>query len=232
MISVNGVSKIYGEAKESKIYANKDIDLNINEGEFVVILGSSGSGKTTLINMLSTLEKPTEGCIKYNDINVSELSGGRLTRFRKDNIGFIFQQYHLISTLTVFENIEIAASLVKADKQDVYGLINSVNLNGKENKYPYQLSGGEQQRVSIARALAKKPKVLFCDEPTGALDESNGNQVLSLIKNVKDKFKITVIIVTHNPLIAEMADRVITMRDGKIESNIVRSVDKNDAEVV
>ena len=232
MISVNGVSKIYGETKESKIYANKGIDLSINDGEFVVILGHSGSGKTTLINMLSTLEKPTEGCIKYDDINVSDLSGGRLTRFRKDNIGFIFQQYHLISTLTVFENIEVVASLAKADKQDVYDLINSVNLNGKENKYPYQLSGGEQQRVSIARALVKKPKVLFCDEPTGALDESNGNQVLSLIKKVKDKFNITVIIVTHNPLIAEMADRVVTMCDGKIESNVVRDVDKNNVEVV
>lgn len=222
MIVANCVSKVFGETAESSIYAIKDISLTIYNGELVVILGHSGAGKTTLINVLSTLDLPTSGKIVFNDVDLAKLKGKRLTRFRRENIGYIFQQFHLISTLNVYENIEVAANLARADKHDIYKMISSVNLEGKEKKYPYQLSGGEQQRVAIARALIKKPKVLFCDEPTGALDEDNGRNVLSLIAEIKEAFNVTVIIVSHNPVIAKMADRMITMNNGEILTNNVK----------
>ena len=218
MIRTIDLTKIYGETDESKIYANRNINLELTTGEIVVILGQSGSGKTTLMNLLSSLEKPTSGKILYDDIDITKLSGHRLTKFRKENIGFIFQQYYLIPMLTVFENVEICANLVHAGKNYVSKLIDSVGLKGKEKKYPFQLSGGEQQRVAIARALAKKPSVLFCDEPTGALDEDNSKKVLQLISDIQNEYGITLVIVTHNPLIANMADRIIEMNSGMIVS--------------
>jgi len=222
MITARGVSKIFGESATSKMYAIRDIDLTIHDGEFVVILGHSGAGKTTLINVLSALDSPTMGSIEYNGVNITKLRGGKLTKFRKENVGFIFQQFYLVPLLTAFENIEIAASMCNATKQQVHELLARMHLTGKENDYPFQLSGGEQQRVAVARALAKRPQVLFCDEPTGALDEENGRIVMSLINGMNKQYGLTVVIVTHNPMIGSMADRIITMRNGRILTNNTR----------
>ena len=227
MIETIDLCKVFGESYESKFYANKDINIKINDNELLVILGPSGSGKSTFMNLLSTLEKPTSGKILYNGRDISKLKGSKLTKFRKEEIGFIFQQYHLISMLTVYENIEIAAQLSSNDKNFIYKLIEEVSLKGKENKYPFQLSGGEQQRVAIARAIAKTPKVLFCDEPTGALDEENSKKILKLICKVQKEHGITIIMVTHNPLIADVADRVICMNSGKIISDKLNEVKKD-----
>jgi putative ABC transport system ATP-binding protein len=201
------------------MFALKDISITIEDGEVVVILGHSGAGKTTLINVLSALDTPTIGSIIYDNVNITNLKGAKLTQFRKESIGFVFQQFHLVPMLTVYENIEVAANLARVKRNQVLELIERVNLVGKEKKYPFQLSGGEQQRVAIARALVKKPKVLFCDEPTGALDEESGNKVLTLIGELNAAYKLTVVMVTHNPIIGKMADHMITMKNGMIMTN-------------
>ncbi|MCL1918503.1 MAG: ABC transporter ATP-binding protein [Peptococcaceae bacterium] len=224
MISVKGVSKIFGESAANKMYALKDIDLTINAGEFVVVLGHSGAGKTTLINILSALDTPTMGTVEYDGLNITKLKGGKLTKFRKENVGFIFQQFYLVPVLTAYENIEIAANMSKATKHQIHELLARMHLTHKANDYPFQLSGGEQQRVAVARALAKKPQVLFCDEPTGALDEENGRIVMSLINGMNKQYGLTVVIVTHNPMLGSMADRIITMKNGMILTNNVRKV--------
>jgi putative ABC transport system ATP-binding protein len=222
VIRANRLSKVFGETNENLVYANKDVNLTVNDGELVVILGHSGAGKTTLINMLSTLDTPTTGTIEYDYFDISKLKGKKLTKFRLQNIGFIFQQYHLIPNLTVFENIEVVANLAKTKREDIRELIESVNLCGKEKKFPYQLSGGEQQRVAIARALVKKPKVLFCDEPTGSLDEENGNKILNIINHLNINYGVTVILVSHNPAMGKIASRVVTMNNGMVLSNNIR----------
>ncbi|MCL1918564.1 MAG: ABC transporter ATP-binding protein [Peptococcaceae bacterium] len=222
MITARGVSKIFGESATSKRYGLRDINLDIKAGEFVVILGHSGAGKTTLINILSALDSPTMGSIEYDETNITKLRGRKLTKFRKEYIGFVFQQFHLVETLTTYENIEFAARMSKATKHQIRELLARMGLSSKENDYPFQLSGGEQQRVAVARALAKKPKVLFCDEPTGALDEENGKMVLSLINGMNKQYGLTVVIVTHNPMIASMANRIITMKNGSIITNHVK----------
>ncbi|MCL1853616.1 MAG: ABC transporter ATP-binding protein [Peptococcaceae bacterium] len=219
MISTKCISKIYGESSEGMMFALKDISITIDDGEVVVILGHSGAGKTTLINVLSALDTPTIGSIIYDNVNITNLKGAKLTQFRKESIGFVFQQFHLVPMLTVYENIEVAANLARVKRNQVLELIERVNLVGKEKKYPFQLSGGEQQRVAIARALVKKPKVLFCDEPTGALDEESGNKVLTLIGELNAAYKLTVVMVTHNPIIGKMADHMITMKNGMVMTN-------------
>jgi putative ABC transport system ATP-binding protein len=224
MITVKGVSKIFGESVASKMYALKDVGLTIHDGELVVILGHSGAGKTTLINVLSTLDTPTMGSIEYDGKDITNLRGGKLTKFRKEMIGFIFQEFHLLPMLTAYENIEIAASLVQAKRRHIDELFERMYLGGKENHYPFQLSGGEQQRVAIARALVKRPKVLFCDEPTGALDEHNGNVVLSLINELNKNYGMTVVMVTHNAIIGSLAHRMITMKNGTVLTNNTRQV--------
>lgn len=227
MIEIIDLCKVFGESDESKFYANKDINLKINDNELLVILGPSGSGKSTFMNLLSTLEKPTSGRILYDGKDISKLKGSKLTKFRKEEIGFIFQQYHLVPMLTVYENIEITAKLANKDKNFINNLIEEVGLKGKENKYPFQLSGGEQQRVAIARAIAKTPKVLFCDEPTGALDEENSKKILKLICKVQKEYGITIIMVTHNPLFADLADRVIQMNSSRIISDKLNKIKKD-----
>lgn len=219
MIETIDLCKVFGESDENKFYANKNINLKVNDKELLVILGPSGSGKSTFMNLLSTLEKPTSGKILYDGKDISKLKGGNLTKFRKEEIGFIFQQYYLVSMLTVYENIEIAAQLANKDENFIKNIIEEVGLQGKEDKYPFQLSGGEQQRAAIARAIVKTPKVLFCDEPTGALDEENSKKILKLICKIQNQYGITVIMVTHNPIIADVADRVIHMNSGRIVSD-------------
>lgn len=213
MIEAKNVVKSYGTA-ESKTEVLKGIDLKIADGSFTVILGASGSGKSTLLNCLSGLERADSGKIEYNGLNLASLSDRELTRFRRDNIGFIFQQYYLLPNMTVEKNVRMGADL--AGNAEYQAILKAVGLEEKAGKYPSELSGGEQQRVSVARALAKKPKVLFLDEPTGALDEKTGRQVLDYIGKLHSEYGFTVVMVTHNANIAEMANTVIRMNSGEI----------------
>lgn len=195
------------------------VSLSIKEKEIVVILGPSGSGKTTLLNVISGLDKITSGKILYSGKDISKYSDHRMTLFRKRNLGFIFQTYNLLEHLNVYENVLVGASLGKT-KVDMNEILKAVGLTKHKNKSIYQLSGGEQQRVSIARALAKNPSVMFCDEPTGALDEKTGKKVLESLIKANETLGTTMIIVTHNPGIAEIGDRVIKMNSGKIIEEI------------
>ncbi len=219
------MEKIYQMIKVNKIYKNfvsdnhalNNVDLSLNKGEIIVILGPSGSGKSTMLNLLSGIDHPTNGEIHFENDRIDKMSDNELTDYRALNLGFIFQSYNLISNLTVKENIELGSNL--SDRPlDIDSVINIVGLKDHSNKYPYQLSGGQMQRVSIARALVKNPKVLFCDEPTGALDEKTGKTVLSSLQEINRKYNTTMIIVTHNPSIANMANTVIKMNSGKIVS--------------
>ena len=213
MIEATGIRKSYGYG-ENKTEVLKGVDLQIKSGEFVVILGASGSGKSTLLNCLSGLERVDYGKIKYKNTDITAFSDKELTKFRKDNIGFIFQQYYLLPDMTVEKNVRMGADL--AGNADYKEVIEAVGLSGKMKKYPSELSGGEQQRVAIARAIAKKPKYLFLDEPTGALDEKTGRQVLDYICKLQKERSFTVVMVTHNGNIAETADKVIKMNSGEI----------------
>ena len=228
MIKIENLTKTYG-AGGSKTEVLKGIDLQIADGDFTVILGASGSGKSTLLNCLSGLERADGGSILYDGVNINELSDKELTKFRKDNIGFIFQQYYLLPDMTVEKNVRMGADL--AANTDFKGIIKAVGLEEKTAKYPSELSGGEQQRVSVARALAKKPKVLFLDEPTGALDEKTGRRVLDYICKLHNEYGFTVIMVTHNANIAEMANTVIKMNSGKIAEIYSNAVQKTAYEI-
>ena len=228
MIEAKGVTKSYG-SRESKTDVLKGIDLQIADGDFAVILGASGSGKSTLLNCLSGLERADGGSIEYDGLNITGLSDKALTKFRKDNIGFIFQQYYLLPDMTVDRNIRMGADL--AENPDYREIIKAVWLEGKVKKYPSELSGGEQQRVSVARALAQKPKVLFLDEPTGALDEKTGRQVLDYICKLHTEYGFTIVMVTHNANIAEMANTVIRMNSGEIAEIYTNAVQRSAYEI-
>jgi len=228
VIVVKQIKKAYG-AKDYKTEVLKGIDLNIESGDFIVILGASGSGKSTLLNCLSGLERVDEGIICYDNVDITKLSDKELTRFRKDNIGFIFQQYYLLPNMTVEKNVRMGADL--AHNKDYKKIIKAVGLDEKSIKYPSELSGGEQQRVSVARALAKRPKFLFLDEPTGALDEKTGRQVLDYICKLYKEYGFTVIMVTHNANIAEVANKVIKMNSGVISEIYTNKMQKNAYEI-
>ncbi len=212
MIQLENVHKSYGQTK-----VLKGIELQIQDQDDVVILGPSGSGKSTLLNVLSGLEKVDEGHILIQGQDLSQLTDAQLTAFRREKIAFIFQQYYLLPNLTVRQNVKMGADL--ADNHDFLQIIEDLGLGDKLDKYPSELSGGEQQRVSIARALAKNPKILLYDEPTGALDYQTGKSILKLLQDTCHKKGKTVVVITHNLAIAPMADRVIEMKNGKI-SNI------------
>lgn len=228
MIEVRGLRKSYGNG-ESKCEVLKGVSLDIADGAFVVILGASGSGKSTLLNAISGLERPNEGEILYGGINICSISDKELTAFRKDNIAFVFQQYYLLPNMTVDKNVRMGADL--AGNKSYKEIIDAVGLSDKLDKYPAALSGGEQQRVSIARALAKMPKVLFLDEPTGALDEKTGRQVLDYVCKLHEQYGFTMVMVTHNRNIAEMADTVICMNSGEISETYQNSDKKSAYEI-
>ena len=213
MIKIRNLHKFYG-AGESKNEVLKGISLDIKDGDFLVILGASGSGKSTLLNVISGLEPADTGEVIYDDRNICEMTDQEVTVFRKDTIGYVFQQYFLLPNLNVDKNVKMGADL--AGNADYRKLIEAVGLADKMKKYPHELSGGEQQRVSIARALAKQPRVLYLDEPTGALDEATGRFVLELICKLQKEIEFTMVMVTHNQNIAEMSDTVISMNSGKI----------------
>lgn len=224
MIELKGVRKSYG-ANE----VLKGVDLGIEEQDYLVILGASGSGKSTLLNILSGLEKPDQGEVLYDGANIASLSESQLTKFRKDNIAFIFQQYYLLQELTVEQNVKMGAHLAK--NQDYLPIIEAMGLKEKLHQYPSELSGGEQQRVAIARALAKKPKVLFLDEPTGALDEATGRQILSYIAQMKKELGFTLVMVTHNEHIAQLANTVVRVNSGQIQDITINEEPKSVEEI-
>lgn len=213
MINVKDITKSYGKG-ESRAQILKGISLTIEDGDFAVILGASGSGKSTFLNTVSGLERPDSGNIYYGSTELTSLSDSELTDFRKKTVGFIFQQYYLLPNMSVEKNVKMGADL--AGNKEYRAVIDAVGLGEKLRKYPGELSGGEQQRVSIARALAKKPEVLFLDEPTGALDEETGRSVLDYISRLQKELGFTVVMVTHNLNIAEMANTVIKMNSGKL----------------
>lgn len=214
MIKIENVNKIY-QTGDVETAALKEIDLTINDGAFVVILGPSGSGKSTLLNVISGLDTVTSGVITFDDTVLTELGPEQMTAFRRDHLGFIFQQYNLLQNLTVYENVQIGADLSK-QPLDVDDLLDQVGLTSARDKYPYQLSGGEQQRVSVARSLAKNPSIVFCDEPTGSLDEDNSKKILELLERLNMTYGKTVVVITHNTGISAMADDVIKMNSGRI----------------
>lgn len=228
MIKAENIRKSYG-TRDNRFEILKGISLDIEDGGFTVILGASGSGKSTLLNVLSGLERPDGGSISYDGENIAELSDDKLTAFRRKNIGFIFQQYYLLPNLNVDKNVKMGAEL--AGNREYSGIIGELGLSEKRLKFPRELSGGEQQRVSAARALAKKPSVLFLDEPTGALDEETGRSVLDYIRRLQDELKFTIIMVTHNANIADMAKTVIRMNSGKIVGQYVNQTQKSAYEI-
>lgn len=215
-IEFKGVSRVYKTGKE-EIYANDEVHFAIDKGEFVVILGPSGAGKSTTLNLLGLMDKPTSGEIWIDGQEISSLRSSKFTKFRRDNIGFVFQFYNLFPYLTAKENVEMGATIAKVKNQAKY-YMEQVDLQDRLDHFPSQLSGGEQQRVSIARALVKEPKLLLCDEPTGALDTHTGIQVLKVLKNQNQDKGTTIVLVTHNSAIAQMADKIIHIKNGKVES--------------
>lgn len=215
-IDVKQVSKSYGSG-DSRIVANHEVTFAIEQGELVIILGSSGAGKSTLLNILGGMDTSDTGQVIIDGVDIAQFNAHQLTNYRRDDVGFVFQFYNLVANLTAKENVELACEIVK-DSLDPTEVLKQVGLSQRLNHFPAQLSGGEQQRVSIARAVAKKPKLLLCDEPTGALDYQTGKQVLKILQDMSRHQGATVIIVTHNAALAPIADRVIHMRDATVKS--------------
>ncbi len=217
--STKGLTKVYGEGR-SAVHALRGVDLDIPEGEIVVLLGPSGSGKSTLLNIIGGLDRATEGDAFFQDQSLSEMTDKQLTLYRRDHVGFVFQFYNLMPSLTAYENVELVTEIAR-DPMDPDDALAMVGLRERVDHFPAQLSGGEQQRVAIARAVAKQPTVLFCDEPTGALDSTTGRAVLKVLRDVNEKLGATVLIVTHAASQAAMADRVIHFADGNVREVVV-----------
>lgn len=208
------LGKVY-KMGEVEVNALREADFEIYEGEFIVVLGPSGSGKSTLLNIIGGMDNPSFGKIYFQEQDISQLDEGGLMRYRRDVVGFVFQFFNLIPSLTVKENVELAVEIAKSSL-DTDEVLSMVNLTDRAGHFPSQLSGGEQQRVAIARAVVKDPFVVLCDEPTGALDFATGLQVLRLLQELNKKYHKTVMIITHNVAIGKMADRIFSMRDGRI----------------
>ena len=229
IIEFKHVDKEY-QSGDHILKAMDDVNFTIDEGEFVVILGSSGAGKSTLLNLLGGLDSVTSGQIIVNGNHVETFNDNQLTEYRAKNVGFIFQFYNLIPNLTAIENVELMKDIVDVNI-DGLSVLDSVGLKDHANQFPAQLSGGEQQRVSIARAVAKQPTMLLCDEPTGALDSKTGVLILNLLQDMSNNKNTTVIIVTHNAILAEAADKVIRIKNGQIESIVVNESPKKVADL-
>lgn len=220
-IEVNHVSKFYGQG-EARTAANDDMNFEIEEKEFAVIVGPSGAGKSTVLNMLGGMDSPDEGEIIVDGKNIADYNSRQLTTYRRHDVGFIFQNYNLISNLSAKENVEMATE-ISSHPLDAVEILESVGLADRVDNFPAQLSGGEQQRVAIARAIATQPKLLLCDEPTGALDYDTGKRVLAELHSTIEKYGATVVVITHNQAIAPMADRVIRIQDAQ-----ARDIQVND----
>ncbi len=228
-IAFKDVRKTY-KVGDVEIHASNGVDFEVNKGEFVVVVGQSGAGKTTVLNLLGGMDKATSGSILVDGQNVALFDDKMLTQYRRNDIGFVFQFYNLVQNLTALENVELASQICKnpLDPQMVMG---RVGLDERINNFPAQMSGGEQQRVAIARAIAKNPKLLLCDEPTGALDYQTGKAILGLLKDMCDNYHMTVIVITHNAAIADMANRVIHLRNGRVASSKVNENPKSVNEI-
>lgn len=229
-VEFKNVCKKYNEGKSSEIIANKDVSFEIEHGEFCVIVGPSGAGKSTILNILGGMDNATSGEILIDGNDICKFNKRRLNDYRRFDIGFVFQFYNLIPNLTVLENVELSAQIVK-DSLDPSGVLESVELSHRLNNFPSQLSGGEQQRVAIARALCKNPKLLLCDEPTGALDYHTGKKILELLHIRCKSTNTTVILITHNQAIAPMADRVIEINDSTVKSVKINENPKDIREI-
>ena len=215
-LSLRNVDKVYNSG-EVEVKALSDVSFDLENGEFVVILGAGGAGKTTLLNLLGGMDSATDGSIILDGVHIEKFNRKKLTEYRRCDVGFVFQFYNLMSNLTALENVELAVEICK-DSLDPKKVLKEVGLKDRINNFPSQLSGGEQQRVSIARAVAKNPKLLLCDEPTGALDYKTGKKILKVLHDVCKKEKKLVIIVTHNQALKDMADKVVYIKSGKIET--------------
>lgn len=211
--------KKYGSGT-NEIFANNGVNFQVEKGELAVILGPSGAGKSTVLNILGGMDTPTSGNVLVDGVDIAQLSERELITYRRHDVGFVFQFYNLVPNLTAKENVELASQIVK-DALDADEILAEVGLGNRTNNFPAQLSGGEQQRVTIARALAKKPKILLCDEPTGALDYETGKQILEVLQKTAQETGTTVIIITHNSQIAPIADRVIHINDAKVRSQTI-----------
>ena len=227
--TTRGLTKVYGEG-QAAVHALRGVDLVIPSGEMVVLLGPSGSGKSTLLNIVGGLDRPTAGTAFFQDQDLTAMSDPQLTRYRRDFVGFVFQFYNLMPSLTARENVELVTEIAR-DPLEPGEALALVGLKDRTDHFPAQLSGGEQQRVAIARAVAKQPKVLFCDEPTGALDSTTGRGVLQVLKDVNETLGATVLIVTHAAATAGMADRVIHFADGAIREVVENRVKLDPEEI-
>lgn len=220
ILKAQDLKKVYGSG-DNKVNALRGVNFEVNKGEFVAIVGTSGSGKSTLLHMLGGLDRPTSGNVFVNDVDISSFKDDELTIFRRRKIGFVFQAFNLVPVLNVYENVVLPMELdgVKADKKYVDEILETLQMDKKKEFLPNQLSGGQQQRVAIARALAFKPAIILADEPTGNLDSKTGTDVLSLLKISAEKYSQTIVMITHNDEIAQMADRIIRIEDGMIVSS-------------
>ena len=229
LIRFDKVCKKYNQG-ENEFYALKDADLTIKSGEMVVILGPSGAGKSTLLNLLGGMDSATSGHIWFKNEDITQYNDNCLTQYRAKNIGVVFQFYNLVPTLTAYENVALMKD-IKNDTMDPAEALSAVGLKEHMHQFPSQMSGGEQQRTSIARAIAKKPEILLCDEPTGALDTVTGKEVLKLLQKMSREDKRTVVMVTHNSFFAEIADKVIRVKNGAIHSIVINENPKDAEEV-
>ena len=228
-ITFEDVKKIY-KVGDVEIPASNGVNFEVEKGEFVVIVGPSGAGKTTILNLLGGMDKATSGKIIVDGQDITKYNEKQLTQYRRDDIGFVFQFYNLVQNLTALENVELASQISK-NPLDVKMVLERVGLKDRMNNFPAQLSGGEQQRVAIARAIAKNPKLLLCDEPTGALDYQTGKSILGLLREMCDKYSMTVVVITHNSALAPMADRVIRLKNGRVDSMKMNETPKSIAEI-
>ena len=229
IIEFKNVSKRY-KVGNQEIEAVKHVSFNIESGEFVVVLGASGAGKSTILNLLGGMDTVSEGQILVEGQDIVNFSEKELTKYRAEKIGFVFQFYNLVQNLTALENVELATQISK-NPLDVKMVLKRVGLENRMNNFPAQLSGGEQQRVAIARAIAKNPKLLLCDEPTGALDYQTGKAILALLREMCNKYKMTVIVITHNSALAPMADRIIHLKNGRVASSAINENPKPIEEI-